>query len=826
MKYIRVAIAVLVIAASVLLAMPGLLAGDDADTGVTPGDVSAVVPVPTPDYDEIAPEVTAAPTAAPAPEAEETAAPAETAAPSGDEGPGPQYVLDLWLDASPNMIGVSPFDAEDNYRRSGDGYGKWLGGYFYTASASGSSGKITQEGWAPYLLNLLYGKEVTDIGAVRILRYNAESMLSRQTLDTLAQTYPEMDERALIRDTLTYHVIRNNSENHFSFFRNLLRTGGKMDPGAGNPYALNECFFQPNNAKYNNRTVIDKSNTGKNADSDCDWQRETTDTALLAEADLLIDAAYAAHNQTVLANAPSASAETSEQDYLYYVLSAMDPSRLNAVVIDTLGLPEIDHTDLYAQRIRDMIAENNGDLGVGFMAFQLDYAGKIATIGGRTLETGFLWGYENMYKTQNGNNTQLRWGFVQPMPKPLLMIVIGPQEQVNKYVSTLSSHLDREMQEGRELYGTRGEPQGRVDSTYEIVDTFKFLGTSYTSPVFSFQYQATVMKAMDVVAEQSALMDALSLRMRESQESLVFTSDEEVLETSTYLYDTSVGNSVSEEAVPVVTTNLLSPLVISLDLALSEEDAHSVTEDQYDSVITIRSALETQSFTLEEIDALSRTGELDLSKTSAILGDQAYIGADDRIYKYHLTDGSGLMLSASQPVIEGGRLSLTLSTDEVPAPGYYWITLEMRSKALAELDNRNWNAMGVWMQADTKADGFDPATGPAVLDPENYSWEFTPETYDLNNYKTTDSKLTATSNIFVKASKSDYLHHAWGASGTPRSSIFPADIPPVFRLFQLNRIASSIRDGLLDRTGSIDSSAFLTRHFIICVPEPTTAGEP
>lgn len=808
--------------------MPGLLASDDAENSTITEDVSAVVPVPTPNYDEIAPEVTAEPTATPAPEAQQTAAPAEEAEASGssDAGPGPQYVLDLWLDASPNMVGISPFDAEDNFRRGGDGYGKWMGGYFYTASASGSGGKITQEGWAPYLLNLLYGKEVTDIGSVRILRYAAETMLSQDQLAVLQESHPGSDTRALIRDTLTYHVIRNNSENHFAFFRNLVRTGGKLDPGAGNPYALSECFFQPNNAKYNNRTVLDKSNTGKNADSDVDWQRETADAALLEEADLLIDAAYQNHHQKVLANAPSDSASSVEQDYLFYVLNAMDPSRLNAVVVDTLGLPEIDHTDLYSQRIREMIDHNNGDLGVGFMAFQLDYAGKIATIGGRTLENGFLWGYENMYKTQNGNNTQIRWGFVQPMPRPLLLLVVGPQAQVDKYVSTLSGHLEREMQEGHELYGMRGEPAGRVDSSYEIVDTFKFLGESFTSPLFQFRYKAAVMRAMDVVAEQSELMDTLSLRMEESQESLAFTSDEEALETSPYVYDTTLGNNVRQEVVPVVTTNLLSPLVLSLDLALSEEDAQSVTEDQYDSVITIRSALETQSFTLEEIDALSRTGELDLSRTSAILGDQAYIGADDRIYKYHLTDGAGLLLNASQPVIEGGLLHLTLSTEEVPTPGYYWITLEMRSKALAELDNRNWNAMGTWMQADAKADGFDPANGPAVLDPENYSWEFTPETYDLNNYKTTDAKLTSSDNIFVKASKSDYLHHAWGASGTPRSSIFPADIPPVFRLFQLNRIASSIRDGLLDRTGSIDSSAFLTRHFIICVPEPTTAGEP
>jgi len=292
------------------------------------------------------------------------------------------------------------------------------------------------------------------------------------------------------------------------------------------------------------------------------------------------------------------------------------------------------------------------------------------------------------------------------------------------------------------------------------------------------------------------------------------------------VYDTTIGNSESSEVVPVITSNMGSALTLSLDLALDGSDSFSVAEGQYDSSVTVVSALETQSFKLEEIDALSRSGELDLSKNSNILGDQAYIDQDNRIYKYHLTDGAGLKLSATQPVIVDGKLSLTLSTDEVPAPGYYWITLQMRSKALAELDNQSWNTIDTWMQYDSEAAGFDPANGPVVLDASAYSWDFTPSNYELNSYASTDSRMESLSNVLAEADqKRNYLHHAWGSAFTPSSNVFPADIPPVFRLFQFNRIATGIRDGLLDRSGSIDSAPFLTRHFIICVPETINAGE-
>ena len=235
-----------------------------------------------------------------------------------------------------------------------------------------------------------------------------------------------------------------------------------------------------------------------------------------------------------------------------------------------------------------------------------------------------------------------------------------------------------------------------------------------------------------------------------------------------YEYDTTVGNSVSSEIVPVITANMGSDVLLSLDLGLHGSDTLTVAEEQYDSSVTVVAALETQSFTLEEIDALSRTGGLDLSTNSALLADQAYIAQDNRIYKYHLTDGSGLSLNATQPVIADGKLMLTLSAEDVPTPGYYWITLQMRSKALAELDNQSWNTIDTWMQADTKATGYNAKNGPAVLDRSNFSWDFTPSNYELNSYASTDSRLESMSNALVEGDqKRNFLHHAWGSALNP-----------------------------------------------------------
>ena len=215
---------------------------------------------------------------------------------------------------------------------------------------------------------------------------------------------------------------------------------------------------------------------------------------------------------------------------------------------------------------------------------------------------------------------------------------------------------------------------------------------------------------------------------------------------------------------------------------------------------------------------------------SDILQDQAYIDDEGRIYKYHLTDGSSLKLNVTSPAVVDGQLQVVISTDEVPAPGYYWVTLEMRSKTLAELDNANWNAIQFWMLPDTAATGFDTADGPAVLASRRHSWDFTPDSRILNSYSDQDGRLTDNDNAiaFADGEHKGRLHHAWGARGSEAataSTTFPANIPPVFRAFQLNRIAQSIRSGLLDRSGEMNSAPFLTRHFIICVPEPTTAGE-
>lgn len=826
LKLIRAAVIALVVVVSIWLAMPGLLVDETVNENMTAEETASFVPVPTPDYGEIAPKATQTPS--PTVTAKKSTV---TPAPVGpSEERASEYVLDLWLDGSPNVAGISPFDDKYGLRST---YGQWAGGFLYTAkSRDGRRNTVEEQGWLVSLLNMLYDKEIAGQGSVRILRFCAESMLTQAQQEELARTY-SLDMDALIRDTLTYHVLRNNSDNHSAFFKSLLKTKGDMDPGGNNPYETQDCFYMPNRAKINNRTVADPEEDDQ---SEWNWQREITDPTALAHADVMIDNAIQGYH-TQLRDAAERSAASPTEDYLYYALSAMDPSHLNVMVVDTLGLPEIDQPELYAQLISDMSARIGSNLSVGQMVFQLDYAGKISSIGGRSLPNGLLWGFENFRWSGEFRKGSLKWNYMQPMPRALLMLLIGPSELVDSYTEIMCQRLDREMENGGVFSAKRGDPSIMVKDpdSYEAFNTFQFGGESYTSPVFGFKYRCTVMESKDVVDEQSTLMSLLSQRLTENDAALTFVSDGEVLETQEYLYRTTLGNAVSEYNVPVITTDFGESLTLSLNLGLTADDAFTVAEGQYDSAITVVSALETQSFTLDEIDALSRGGELDLSEDSAILRDQAYVDQGNRIYKYHVTNGASLQLEATTPAVIDSELQLTLSSTEVPLPGYYWITLEMRSEALAELDNASWNSIEPWMQSDTEALSFDISQGPAVLSDFGSSWDYSPNSYDLNSYIDIDARLTSNDKKQLSIAPADgtrakMIHHAWGASNenvtdSNPNDAFPADVPPVFRLFQFNRIASSIRNGLLDRSGEIDSAPFLTRHFIVCVPEPTNAGE-
>lgn len=822
LKYIRAAMVVLAVAICLLIAMPGSFnSQEESQTAFVDQGADKMV-APTPDYQKMEPPVTPTPeptlvpvvaVATPEPEVE-------------DEEKTVDYILDLWLDASPNMAGISPFDKSFTKAQ----LGQWAGGFFYRANSDGD--ESNQKGWITDLLNMLYGKDVAGHGSVRVLRMCAESMLSNEQLQELTELY-SVNSNSLIRDTLTYSVLRNNSDNYITLFENLLITAGDMKPGERNPYDIRDCFFRPNNASVNNRTV---SNQNKDDQAAWDWQRETTETTALEHAKLLVDNSFHAYHERITANrATSASGNESvvaQDDYLYYALNAMDASHLNVMVVDTLSLPEIDsYSDLYTKCIVEKAKQNNGDLAVGYFVVQLDYAGKISSISGQPLRSGFLWGFENFSYSGEIYKSKTKWRFIQPMPRPLLLLVAGPSELVKNYSTLLSQLLDREMEPGGVFASVKGTIAGKTPEGYEEVPTFRLQGESFGSPEFNFKYRYSVMEAIDVVKEQQALLTMLSEQLDSVEEALYFISNQRLLPVQEYRYVTTDGAQVQEELVPIVETSLSDPLTVALNMNMSEAETSSVAEGQYESKVTVVSAMETSSFTLDELDGMSRTGELDLSKESDIMQDQAYIGANDRVYKFHPVDldENSLNLQVSSLVIENGELKVTVATKEVPKPGYYWVTLEMSSQALADLDNASWNPIENWMKAETTIT-FDASTEPSVLSDFGHSWEYTPNNYELKSAVDIDKQLKPDGSSYTiirqcESRSSRGIHHAWGAQNNSDTDLFPANILPVFRVFQLNRVASYIREGLLDRSGEIDSTPFLTRHFIICVPETLNTGE-
>lgn len=351
---------------------------------------------------------------------------------------GKALQVDLWLDASQVMGGINP-DPDSLYPHRSVRYRE--GGFHYRYE--------NQVGWYENLLRDLLS--AAEGRRVRVLRSGNE----RITDDLLLQTglcgdgSPEK-LRSLRRDLLTYAI--DPMPTVFSGF-----SAEKMD----------DSFYSLYSPQMNRMAQFAQSGG-----------RGLENPGHVEEMSLFLDSLIASYD-------PRSWQETLSgllsDDFspLMQALENLDHSRLSVITCDPLTLRRLTGTtdsgspvDYVEQLVRQTGLFDQG-LTVGLYAMQLDYMGQIHTISAADLSQPLIWGRLDYISYKNKIEGPL------PMPRTLLMLVVGAPDQVAGYTAALDQRLDS----NAALKGLRGPDAGQL--------TYSMGGETVTQQPFSFTRQYT-----------------------------------------------------------------------------------------------------------------------------------------------------------------------------------------------------------------------------------------------------------------------------------------------------------------------------------------------
>lgn len=346
--------------------------------------------------------------------------------------------VDLWLDASQVMGGINP-NAESLYPHRSNRYRE--GGFHYRYE--------NQTGWYENLLRDLLS--TAGGSRVRILRSGNEHITDDQLIaagltdDTSADAL-----RSLRRDLLTYAI--DPMPTLFSTF-----SSDRMD---GSFYSL----FSP---KMNQLPALTASHRPL-------LENPTKAENLSAYLDSLI-AAYDPKED------PDALQALLTEDFspLMQSIANLDLTRLSVITCDPLTLRRLTGNALdgspmpYLHQLLQERGIFDQGLSAHLYALRLDYIGQIHTISGADLSQPLIWGRLDYQQNKNQIKGPL------PMPRTLLMLVVGSPAQVDSYTAALNAKLDSDPA----LKGLRGPEKGQL--------TYSAAGETITQQPFTFAYEQT-----------------------------------------------------------------------------------------------------------------------------------------------------------------------------------------------------------------------------------------------------------------------------------------------------------------------------------------------
>ena len=346
--------------------------------------------------------------------------------------------VDLWLDASQVMGGVNP-NAESLYPHRSNRYRE--GGFHYRYE--------NETGWYENLLRDLLS--AAEGSRVRVLRSGNEHITDEQLIAAgLTDGASPEALRSLRRDLLTYAI--DPMPTLFSTF-----SADRMD---GSFYSL----FSP---KMNQLPTLTANHRPL-------LENPTKAEDMSAYLDSLI-AAYDPKED------PDALRALLTDDFspLMQSIANLDTGRLSVITCDPLTLRRLTGTALdgapapYLQQLLEERGIFDQGLSAHLYAFRLDYIGQIHTINSADLTQPLIWGRLDYQQNKNQIKGSL------PMPRTLLMLVVGSPSQVDSYTAALNRKLDSDPA----LKGLRGPEKGQL--------TYSAAGETITQQPFTFAYEQT-----------------------------------------------------------------------------------------------------------------------------------------------------------------------------------------------------------------------------------------------------------------------------------------------------------------------------------------------
>lgn len=363
----------------------------------------------------------------------------QSSAAAGQNGP---LQVDLWLDASQVMGGVNPLDS-NLYPHRSRRYRE--GGFHYRYE--------NETGWYENLLRDLLS--AAEGSRIRVLRSGNERITDEELLSSgLAADGSAATLRSLRRDLLTYAI--DPMPTVFSAF--------SAEDMEGSFYSL----FSP---QMNQLPALQAK--GQKA--------LLENPALLQSMSDYLDVLIAGYDPKSAQEVLSARL-TDDFSPLMQSIANLDLSRLSVITCDPLTLRRLSGTDVdgmpvhYLQQLLSERGIFDQGLSVQLYALKLDYLGQIHTINAADLSQPFIWGRLDYQQNKNLIKGPL------PMPRTMLMLVIGSPSQVNTYTAALNQKLDTDPA----LKGLRGPEKGQL--------TYSIGGETITQQPFTFDYETTAIQ--------------------------------------------------------------------------------------------------------------------------------------------------------------------------------------------------------------------------------------------------------------------------------------------------------------------------------------------
>ena len=344
--------------------------------------------------------------------------------------------VDLWLDATQNMGGISAIETS-MYPHSGKKYRE--GGFHYRYG--------THTGWYESLLRDF----LTAAGDTRV-----------RTLRNGNETFPE---GALE----TYGLAAADKDTAASVWRDLHTCAVDTTAGLFSQFSAEEMtdsFYSLGSSVWNNR--IDGLDT------------QTLENPTLSGA---MSAALTAQSEALAAGDRRyalSGGNDNRQCAFYTALNNLDKGKLSIITVDPASVRKVNGSDAggqpvawYEQALREQGVFDQG-LCVGVLDFTLDFMGQMSSVGIADLSEPLVWGRVIL------NEKKQTFENLGVMPRHMLTFVIGSKTMVNGFIRRLGDAIDAD----RSLRGLRGPENGEL--------TYTANGQTITQQPFTFAWQATV----------------------------------------------------------------------------------------------------------------------------------------------------------------------------------------------------------------------------------------------------------------------------------------------------------------------------------------------